>query len=84
MANTQAGSGVRCGTMMVREGLALPGRLDLAMERYAPGWRTVADDDAHGFDGRLRQLGWSCFFLAGELKTGWFGPSEAGVLKSAV
>ena len=47
MANTQAGSGVRCGTMMVREGLALPGRLDMAMERYAPGWRTVADDDAH-------------------------------------
>ena len=84
MANTQAGSGVRCGTMMVREGLALPGRLDMAMERYAPGWRTVADDDAHGFDGRLRQLGWSCFFLAGELKTVWFGPSEAGVLKSAV
>ena len=84
MANTQAGSGVRCGTMMVREGLFLPGQLDMALEGYSSGWRTVADDDAHGFDGKLRELGWSCFFLAGELKAVWLGPSEAGVLKSAV
>ena len=84
MTSTQADAAVKCGTMMVREGLVLPGQLDTAMEAYSSGWRTVTHDDAHGFDGRLRQLGWSCFFLAGELKAVWLGPSEAGVLKSAV
>src|SRR5207248_5301901 len=83
-ATTEAGIEVRCGTIMVRRRLVQPGQLDMALEGYSCGWRTVADDDAHGFDGKLRQLGWSCFFLAGELKAVWLGPSEAGVLKSAV
>src|SRR5437763_14953271 len=46
IANTQAGRWVRCGTMKVRDGIDLPGLVDMWMARYAPGRWTESGDDA--------------------------------------
>ena len=83
MKSIQAVFPVTCGTIMVQEGLLLPEQMGTSTESYSPGWR-AASGDGFAFDGKLRLLGWDCFFIAGELRTVSFGSSKAGMLKSAV
>ena len=75
---------VRCGTMMVRDGLLLPDHMDAATDTYSAGWRSFTEAEGFGVDRKLRLLGWQCFFIAGELKAVSFGWSQARMLKAAV
>ena len=75
---------VQCGTMMVQQGLLLPEHMDMVTAKYSEGWQSVTDSDGCSVDRKLRQLGWECFFIAGELRAISFGFSQARVLKAAV
>ena len=75
---------VQCGTMMVRDGLLLPDHMDAATEKYSAGWRSFTGADGFRVDHSLRQSGWECFFIAGELRAISFGLSRTRMLNAAV
>ncbi|HEV2113835.1 MAG TPA: hypothetical protein VGR50_06765 [Terriglobales bacterium] len=75
---------VQCGTMMVRDGLLLPDHMGAATDTYSAGWRSFTEADGFGVDRKLRQLGWECFFIAGELSAISFGLSQNRMVNAAV
>jgi hypothetical protein len=75
---------VKCGTFLVREGLLLPPESTVLTQAYSPGWRVVSEPAGTALDHDLRKSGWSCFFLAGELKSMSFGSAQGGNLNRAM
>lgn len=84
MTAGKAKTPVQCGTMMVREGLLLPEHMEVGTDTYSAGWRSFAEADGSSVDRKLRQLGWGCFFIAGELRAVSFGLSQARMTDAAV
>ena len=64
---------IDAGAILIEEGALLPESLGLESERCLNGWRRVKNLDGSGLDGRVREAGWTFFFLAGEIKASVFG-----------
>ena len=75
---------ILAGTILVRDGVLLPKEMNLKTEKHSSGWESLPDNNGYALDRQLRVLGWSCMFLAGELRTISFGRSQAAMLHSAV
>ena len=56
---------IKTGTILIKEGALLPESLRLESERYLKGWRLVKDFDSRGLDRKIREAGWTFFFMAG-------------------
>ena len=56
------------GTILIREGTALPEALPFKSEPYLSGWRLVNDLDGDGLGRKIQEAGWSFFCQAGEIK----------------
>jgi hypothetical protein len=53
--------GIKNGTLIVAEGLALPPWCDLKTRPFCTGWKTVMNMEANGADKRFSEIGWTCF-----------------------
>jgi len=72
------------GTILIREGTALPEALQLESEPYEPGWRLVNNLDGHGLDRKIHEAGWTFFCQVGEIKATVFGFDEQKTVRRAV
>jgi hypothetical protein len=72
------------GTILIRDGTPLPETLRLDGESFVAGWTQVSDVDGHRLDRRIRESGWTFFYLAGEIKTINFGFDIQKAVRRAV
>jgi hypothetical protein len=56
------------GTILIKEGTLLPETLRLEGEPFVTGWTQVNDFDGLELERKIRQSGWTFFYLAGEIK----------------
>jgi hypothetical protein len=56
---------IKTGTILIKEGALLPESLRFESERHLKGWRLVKDFDSRGLDRKIREAGWTFFFMAG-------------------
>ena len=76
---------ISSGTILIKEGTALPAALPFESEPYSSGWRLVKDLDGDGLDRKIHEAGWTFFCLAGETKVTVFGiDSQANPGKAEV
>lgn len=64
---------IKAGAILIKGGALLPESLWLESEPCSNGWRRVKNLDGSGLDGRVREAGWTFFFLAGEMQASVFG-----------
>ncbi len=58
---------IKTGTILIEEGALLPESLRFESEPYSNGWRLVKDLDGYGLDRKIRETGWTFFYMAGEV-----------------
>jgi hypothetical protein len=75
---------ISSGTILIREGTASPGPLQLESKPCAPGWSLVKDLDGDGLGRRIREAGWTFFCLAGNTKAVVFGLDRQKTVRRAV
>jgi hypothetical protein len=75
---------IKPGTILIKEGTLLPEVLRFESEPCAPGWRLVKNLDGCGLDRKIREAGWTFFWLAGEIGATVFGLDEQKTLCRAV
>ena len=59
---------VRIGTLLIEEGIIFPDSLRVESEPYLNGWRVVKELDGYGLDRKMSEAGWTCFYMADEIK----------------
>lgn len=64
------------GVFIMQNGLLLPDAVHVTLTSFSPGWQALAGS-GRALDHSLRDVGWSCFFLAGELHSIALGSSPA-------
>lgn len=64
---------IKTGTILIKEAALLPESLQFESEPYAKGWRLVKNLDGYGLDRKIRETGWTFFYLAGEIRATVFG-----------
>ena len=64
---------IKTGTILIEEGALLPESLRFESEPYSNGWRSVKNLDCYGLDRKIREAGWTFFYMAGEIKASAFG-----------
>jgi hypothetical protein len=64
---------IKAGTILFKGGTFLPDALQFESEPCATGWRLVKDLDGYGLDRKIREVGWTFFCMAGEIKKIVFG-----------
>lgn len=74
----------RAGTILIEEGTVLPESLKFESEPYSTSWRLVSNLDGYGLDRRVREAGWSFFFLAGEARAIVFGSDVKRTIHTAI
>jgi hypothetical protein len=56
---------IKGGTILIQEGALLPESLRFESEPHSQGWRLVKNLDSRGLDRKIRDAGWTFFFMAG-------------------
>ena len=64
---------IKAGAILIEDGALLPESLGLESEPRSNGWRRVKNLDGVELDRRVREAGWTFFYLAGEIKANVFG-----------
>ena len=64
---------IKTGTILIEEGALLPESLRFESETYSNGWRSVKNLDGCGLDRKIREAGWTFFYMAGEIRASVFG-----------
>ncbi|MCI0423351.1 MAG: hypothetical protein L0387_03255 [Acidobacteria bacterium] len=59
---------ITTGTILIEEGVIFPDSLWVESEPYSNGWRIVKELDGYGLDRRMSEAGWTCFYMASEIK----------------
>jgi hypothetical protein len=75
---------ISSGTILIREGTALPEALPFESEPYASGWSLVKGFDGDGLGRKIQEAGWAFFCLAGEINLTVFGLDEEKMARRAV
>jgi hypothetical protein len=60
-------------TLLLKEGTPLPNSLFIESDPCLNGWRKIRNPDSSALDRKLTGLGWTFFFMAGELTATAFG-----------
>lgn len=75
---------IKVGTILIADGTLLPESLRFESEPYSDGWRAVNNLDGYGLDRKIREAGWTFFYMAGEIRTSVFGFDREKALCKAV
>lgn len=75
---------IEAGRIFVRHGTALPKDLQLESELYTPSWRVVERLDGYGLGRKIRDAGWTFFYLAYETKASVFGMDAEKTVRRAI
>ncbi len=75
---------INTGTILIKEGTVMPESLQLESEPYLKGWRLVKNLDSSGMDRKLCGVGWTFFFMAGEVKATAVGSDIEKTTRRAV
>lgn len=59
---------LRVGALLMQVGTLIPGSLGVETEACTPGWKWITNLDGDNFDRKVRNAGWSFFFLAAKLQ----------------
>jgi hypothetical protein len=75
---------IKTGTILIKDGALLPESLRFESEPYSKAWRLVKNLEACGLDRRIRDAGWTFFFMAGEVNATALGPDLGMTTRRAV
>jgi hypothetical protein len=75
---------IKTGTVLIRDGAALPKALGFESESCVPGWKQVKHLDGTALDRKVRETGWTFFFEAGEIKATVFGINGQHMVRRAI
>lgn len=75
---------VKIGTILIKEGIPLPEGLPLDSAPYVKGWRLVKNSSSSDIDRKLSEVGWTFFFMAGEISATAFGSDSEKTIRRAV
>jgi len=64
---------IRVGTMLVADNTPMPATLVVSTERYAAGWSSIIGSTSAQLDKAIENLGWTFFYMAGEIRTSGLG-----------
>ncbi len=57
---------IKTGSILIKEGALLPESLRFESEPYSKGWKLIKNLDAYALDRKIREAGWTFFYMAGE------------------
>jgi len=75
---------IEIGTLLIKEGAPLPETLPLESDPYLKGWRLVKNLGSSGMDRKLCEVGWTFFYMAGEVNAMAFGSDSEKTTRRAV
>ena len=75
---------ITAGTILIADGTLMPDPLQFGSESYSDGWRAVKNLDGYGLDRKIREAGWTFFYMAGEIQASVFGFDREKALRRAV
>jgi hypothetical protein len=75
---------ITTGTILIKEGTPLPECLRLESEPYSKDWRLVENLDSRGLDRKIREAGWTFFFMAGDAHATAVGSDPEGTTRRAI
>ena len=79
MSNT-----LRVGALLMRVGTLPPRSLGVQTEACSPGWEWITNLDGDNFDCKVRNAGWSFFFLAARMQVMVWGHCTDKIVRKAV
>jgi hypothetical protein len=75
---------IEIGTILIKEGTHLPESLHLQSDPCVKGWRAVKNLSSSAIDLKLSEVGWTFFFMAGEVNAVAFGSDSEKTTRRAV
>ena len=75
---------IEIGTILIKEDTHLPESLHLQSDPYLKGWRLVKNLSSSAMDLKLCEVGWTFFFMAGEVNAMAFGSDLEKTTRRAV
>ena len=74
----------RVGTLFMQTGTLIPRSLGVETESCSPGWKRITSLDGDSFDRKVRNAGWSFFFLAAKMQVMVWGHCTDKIVSKAV
>jgi len=75
---------IKTGTTLIKEGALLPEALRFESAPYSKGWRLVKNLDSRGLDRKIREAGWTFFFMAGDANATAVGSDSERTTRRAI
>ena len=75
---------IKTGTILIEEGTLMPESLRFESDPYSNGWRSVQNLDGYGLGRKIREAGWTFFYMAGEIRASVFGFNRGKAICRAV
>src|SRR6266705_4938423 len=75
---------INSGAILLKEGALLPEYLQLEGEPYSKGWKLLKNMNASGLDRKIRETGWTFFFMANEINATAVGSDLEKTTRRAV
>jgi hypothetical protein len=75
---------IKIGTVLIKDGAALPKALGFESESCVPGWKLVKHLDGNALNRKVHETGWNFFFEAGEFKATVFGINRQQMARRAI
>src|SRR4051812_27052343 len=75
---------IRIGTVLLRDGTEIPKALAVTTERYLPGWSFISKSTSAQLNTSVESVGWTLFYMAGEIHTRSFGFNDLSRTDRAV
>src|SRR4030095_8701995 len=77
-------SSIQIGSILIKEQPYMAERLALERDSYSQNWSVVRAVNGFSLDRKIREAGWTSFFMRTELQANAFGPIQAGSLRAAL
>jgi hypothetical protein len=75
---------IRVGTMLIAGGTRTPKLVILGTQSYSAGWSSILNSTSAQLDKELENVGWTFFYMAGEIRTRGFGSNHQSRMDRAV
>jgi hypothetical protein len=75
---------LRVGALFMQADTLIPRSLGVETEACSPGWKWITNLDGDSFDRKVRNAGWSFFFLAAKIQVTVWGHCTDKIVSKAV